>query len=146
MELEDAVMQFNQDSKNRKYIYEKNIVFGTIVDKYKNRKTAVGIRNTIGYLLPNNIVYDFLEKKLFILYNENNLEQEGKVFFIGEKLFQESKRKIKLKSFDKEIKPIINYHMERYRKIIEYQNKFNVDDLINQEVIPENMKTKKLYY
>ena len=96
--------------------------------------------------MPNNIVYDFLEKKLFILYNENNLEQEGKVFFIGEKLFQESKRKIKLKSFDKEIKPIINYHMERYRKIIEYQNKFNVDDLINQEVITENMKTKKLYY
>jgi len=145
MELEEAVIQFNQDSKNRKYIYEKNIVFGTVVNKYKNSKMAVGIRNTIGYLLPNNIVYDFLEKKLFILYDENNLEQEGKVFLLERKIFEQSKIKIKITSFDNEIQPIIDYHMERHLKIREYEKQFS-DDLIDEECIPESTKTKNLYY
>ena len=103
---------------------------------------AVGIRNTIGYLLPNNFVYDFIEKKLFILYDENNLAQEGKVFLLVKKIFEKSKRKIKIKLFDKEIKPIVDEHMERYNKLREYEKQFP-DDLINQECIAESMKNKK---
>lgn len=132
MELEKAVTLFDQ---NRKYIYEKNIVFGTIVDKYENSKMAVGIRNTIGYLLPNNFVYDFLEKKLFILYDENNLEQEGKVFLVGHIIFENSKRKFKIKSFDKNIQPIIDYHMKRHREYIEYENNC-CSEIKNPECIP----------
>ena len=99
MELEKILLDINKNKKET-YLEEKNIVFGTIVNKQKNSKQAVAQRITIGYILPNNNIYDFVTKNIYKIYNEYILEQDGEVFLLSHRIFKTTNRRIRLKSYD----------------------------------------------
>lgn len=131
MELEKVLSQFNKEKKL--YVEESNIVFGTIVNKYKNSKQAIGVRTTLGYMLPDNTIYDFITKNVFQLYNQYLLEQEGEVFLLSHRVFKDSKRKINIKSYNTKIKPLIDYHIKRHNNEID---KLEQKYYMNEEHIP----------
>ena len=137
MELETTLKKFQTKKVLNQNIYveEKNIVFGTIVSKSKKNKQVIGINVTIGYVLPNNTVYDFISKDIFELYNSENLEQEGHVFLLSCKLYKDSNRKINIKSYSTKIQPIIDDYMKTYYKHQENENNC-FSELKNPECIP----------
>ena len=75
---------------------KKNIVFGTIVNKLKNSTQAIAIRITIGYILPNNNIYDFETENIYKIYNKDILQHDEEVFLVSHKIFT-TNRRIKLK-------------------------------------------------
>ena len=133
MELKTVLQKFQNNKINRKiYIKEKNIVFGTISYKLKNSKQITGIYNTLGYILPDNSIYDFISKEVFEIYDLNKLEQEGHVFLVEKRIFEKSNKKINIKSYDSQIQPIIDYHMKRHHQTRIYENQF-YEELKNPE-------------
>lgn len=130
MKLEEVLLKPNKKAKS--YIEEKNIVYGTIVNKKKNSKQITGVINTIGYILPNNTIYDFISKNVFELYNIDKLEQEGIVFLFSHQIFKKSNRKISLKSYNSTIQPLIDDYIKTHYALNEEYNEY----LENTEYIP----------
>ena len=133
MELEKILLDINKNKKET-YLEEKNIVFGTIVNKQKNSKQAVAQRITIGYILPNNNIYDFVTKNIYKIYNVYILEQDGEVFLLSHRIFKTTNRRIRLKSYNIIIQPIIDTYLKEQQKKI---NNFSKEDLINPEHVPK---------
>lgn len=130
---------------NKNYIYENKFVLISIVSKEKNFSALTVERTSIGYILPDNRIYDFVSAKIFHiyeLYKEENKIKHGFFALINNVIFKNSKNKIKLNIHNvDQLISLFDKYIENYKKYECMSRKFDKENS-NEEHIP--VKKKKL--
>ncbi len=100
------------------YIEENKLVLFNVVRKNKFEESIEGIRTSIGYILPNNEVYDFVSKnvyEIYELYKSENLKKQGKFALITNVIFKNSTIKYKINEKNLEnLEIMLEKHIREY--------------------------------
>ena len=133
----------NGNSTKKGFFEENRFATISVVFKEKNLLELTGIRTSIGYILSNKFIYDFVSNQIYSvydLYEKGNKEKSGEFVLVNNIPFKNSNSKIRFndKNFN-----IIRNLLEKY--IDEYnegqarlkQYDYYFDD---EEHIPEYTK------
>lgn len=132
----------------KKYIEENKFVLFNIVLKEKNFFTLTSERTSIGYILPDNTVYDFIANRLYDIYelhNYQNKEKNGRFALINNIIFKNSKKKISLtKNNLDQITNLFDKYIKKYKKGEKHIRDYDRGSE-NEECIPEFSRRLSLF-
>ena len=110
-----SLIQEISKNDNEKYIEENKFVLFNVIIKIKNEACFTVDKLSIGYMLPDNKVFDLISKNVYIpykLYEKDNKEKEGVFALVNHHIFKNSDRKIRMsKNNIDEIEIIINNYL-----------------------------------
>jgi len=128
-----------KEQTNKKYLEENKFVLFNVISKKANNNMLTGVRTSIGYLLPNNNVYDFISKQILEVYeldNINNNKKNGEYALIKNITFENSKRKIRINDKNlQSIELLFKKYIEEYR-LNENNVKSYAMEIYDEEHIP----------
>ena len=130
---------------NKKYLEENKFVLFSVVTKNKDRLEVISERTSIGYLISNNVVYDFISDEVYnvyTLFKNDNKNKKGNYAYICNLLFPKSKKKIHstIKNVEKLEEIFEKYIMEYEANKLQFS--LNMEQLKNEEHIPYIPKKK----
>ncbi|MBE6152858.1 MAG: hypothetical protein E7166_01335 [Firmicutes bacterium] len=132
-----------KEKTNNRYLKEKNFVLFDVILKSKDKSNITGVRTSVGYILPNNEIYDFISKKIYKiykLYDKSNKEKEGNYALISNIMFENSTKRIKLNYANlQEIEDLLKKYIIEYNSGIK-EIKKQQKELKNEEHIPRVLK------
>lgn len=102
------------DKINSEYIEENKFVLFNVIRKNMFEEVIEGKRTSIGYMLPNNKIYDFISKNIYEeykLYKKGNFEKTGEFALITNVIFKNST--IKYETNEENLK-ILENMLEKY--------------------------------
>lgn len=123
MQKKEITNQFQKklyEQTRKRYIEENKFALFNVVSKEKNEMSITAIRTSIGYILPNNTIYDFVSKHVYVIYELNkreNMEREGEFATVHNVFFRESNKRFRAN--DKNLQKLES-SLEKY--IQEYKN------------------------
>lgn len=110
-----SLMKEIRKNETEKYIEENKFVLFNLITKTKNESCFTVGRISIGYILPDNMIYDLISKntyKPYKLYEKDNREKEGVFALINHHIFKNSDRKIRMNERNiEEIEILINNYL-----------------------------------
>lgn len=113
--LSVSLIQEISKNEKEKYIEENKFVLFNVITKIKNEACFTVDKLSIGYILPNDMIYDLISKNVYIpykLYEKDNKEKEGVFALINHRIFKNSDRKIRMsKNNIDEIETLINNYL-----------------------------------
>ena len=107
--------------KQKVYFEEKNIVYGSIVKKNKNN--IVGALRTLGYVLLDGQVYDFVTHKVYEQYTDLVNSKNEKLYFqVANYPFKNSESKMDLEDFLNYYIRLFKKYRENYKELVRMEN------------------------
>ena len=129
---------------NNCYLEENKIVLFNIItkDKYSNYITA--LRTSIGYVLPDEKIYDLISSHTYNsyeLYSPQNKEREGEFALIINNPFRNSDKKIRMTKRNlSQIKIAIEKYIIKYKKGEAQLKEYSIE-MEDEEHIPNLSKS-----
>lgn len=126
------------------FFQEKNIVYGNIIYKDIDKNYGIAQRLSIGYLLPDNQVYDFIDGNIYEqIFKEGINNKDGDFFYILTNKFKNSNRKLSYNKQENQIDSLIKQHIEGFKTYFEstkiYNEQLNTEEFVHQKYVKKNV-------
>lgn len=144
--LIEEINDYKKKKRQDLYLEESKFALFNVIYKQANDNSITGERTSIGYILGNNRIYDFVSKKIFEIYNlyqKDNIHKEGYYALMLNIAFENSERKIKVNENNLlEIERLFAKYTEDY-EVGKAQLKYYSKDIDNEECISKRKVNNK---